>query len=346
MDPSPVGHRIDIARVRPARLGRMRTRALGRSGLRVSELSLGSWLTLGSGVDRSQTARLVAHAFALGINLFDTADVYAEGEAERALGDAIASLPRAQLVIATKCFFAMSDGPNDRGLSRKHIVESVEGSLRRLRTDYIDLHQCHRFDPETPLDETVRAYDDLIRQGKVLYWGVSHWSGEQIEAGCAIADRQRALRPISNQPSYSILDREVEAGLLAASARAGVGQIVFSPLAQGVLTGKYGAGRRPDRSRASDPKRNRWMQNVLKDDVLARIDQLRPIAESLDCTLAQLALAWCLRDPGIASVLIGATSTAQLDENVARLEVEIPAASLARIDALFPGPVTGPGGHA
>lgn len=320
----------------------MRTRALGRNGLRVSELSLGSWLTLGSKVDRSQTTRLVAHAFELGVNLFDTADVYAEGEAERALGDAISGLPRDRLVVATKCFFAMSATPDERGLSRKHILASVEGSLRRLRTDYIDLHQCHRFDPETPLDETIRAYDDLIRQGKLRSWGVSHWQADQIAAGCAIADRHGAFRPISNQPSYSMLDRGIESAILATSEHEGLGQIVFSPLAQGALTGKYGAGRRPEQSRASDPKRNRWMQDVLKDEVLERIDRLRPIAEELDCSLAQLALAWCLREPGVASVLIGATSTDQLDENAARLDVEIPPSCLARIDALFPGP----GGHA
>jgi voltage-dependent potassium channel beta subunit len=317
----------------------MRTRALGRSGLRVSELSLGSWLTLGSKVDRDGTQRLVHHAFALGVNLFDTADVYAQGEAERALGDAIASLPRPRLVVATKCFFAMSDTANDRGLSRKHLLESVEGSLRRLRTDYIDLHQCHRFDPDTPLDETVRAYEDLIRQGKILYWGVSHWDAAQLAAGCAVADRFSAHRPISNQPSYSILDRAIESEILVAGEQAGIGQIVFSPLAQGALTGKYGAGRRPEASRANDPKRNRWMQDVLKDDVLARIDQLRPIAAELDCSLAQLALAWCLREPGVASVLIGATSIAQLDENAACQAVEIPADALAQIDALFPGPI-------
>jgi len=317
----------------------MRTRGLGRSGLRVSELSLGSWLTLGSKVDRKATTRLVEHAYGLGVNLFDTADVYAQGEAESALGEAISALPRDRLVVASKCFFATSDAPNDRGLSRKHLVESVEGSLRRLRTDYLDLHQCHRFDPETPLDETVRAYEDLIRQGKLRYWGVSHWDALQIEAGCASADRWLAYRPISNQPSYSILDRAIEASILPASERAGLGQIVFSPLAQGALTGKYGAGRRPAESRANDPKRNRWMSDVLKDDVLARIDALRPIAAELDCSLAQLALAWCLRLPGVASVLIGATSTAQLDENAGCQRVAIPAAALARIDALFPGPV-------
>jgi voltage-dependent potassium channel beta subunit len=316
----------------------MRTRALGRSGLRVSELSLGSWLTLGSKVDGSATTRLVRHAFELGVNLFDTADVYAEGEAERALGDAVAELPRDQLVLATKCFFAMTDGPNDRGLSRKHVVESVEGSLRRLRTDYLDLHQCHRFDPETPLEETVRAYEDLIRQGKLLYWGVSHWDAGQIAAGCRIADRHGGYRPISSQPGYSILDRAIEAAILPTSVREGLGQIVFSPLAQGALTGKYAAGRRPPESRANDPKRNRWMQDVLQDDVLARIEGLRPIAKEVGCSMAQLAIAWCLRAPGVSSVLIGATSTAQLDENAAALAVEIPPECLAGIDALFPGP--------
>lgn len=318
----------------------MRTRALGRSGLRVSELSLGSWLTLGSKVDRGGTTRLVRHAFDLGINLFDTADVYAQGEAERALGDALAELSRPQVVLASKCFFAMTETPNDRGLSRKHLFESVEGSLRRLRTDYLDLHQCHRFDPETPLDETVRAYEDLIRQGKILYWGVSHWNADQIAEGCAVADRFGAYRPISNQPGYSILDRAIEAAIVPTSDRVGVGQIVFSPLAQGVLTGKYGAGRRPAESRANDPKRNRWMQDVLKDDVLERIDRLRPIADQVGCSLAQLALAWCLRTPSVSSVLIGATSTAQLDENVAGLDAAIPPEALARIDALFPGPET------
>ncbi|MBY0400352.1 aldo/keto reductase family protein [Myxococcota bacterium] len=316
----------------------MRTRALGRSGLRVSELSLGSWLTLGSKVDRGGTTRLVRHAFELGVNLFDTADVYSEGEAERALGDAIAELPRSQLVLATKCFFAMTETPNDRGLSRKHLFESVEGSLRRLRTDYLDLHQCHRFDPGTPLDETVRAYEDLIRQGKVLYWGVSHWNAEQVVEGCRVADRHGAYRPIANQPGYSILDRTIEASILPTSAREGLGQIVFSPLAQGALTGKYGAGRRPAESRANDPKRNRWMQDVLADEVLARIDRLRPIAAEVGCSMAQLALAWCLREPAVSSVLIGATSTAQLDENAASLEVAIPPEALARIDAIFPGP--------
>jgi aryl-alcohol dehydrogenase-like predicted oxidoreductase len=232
----------------------MQTRALGRSGLQVSRISLGSWLTLGSKVDYSETARMIHQAFDLGINLFDTADVYADGEAEKALGEALASLPRHHVVLGTKCFFAMSEHPNDRGLSRKHIVESVEGSLRRLRTDYLDLHQCHRADPDTPMEETVRAYDDLIRQGKLLYWGVSHWSAEQIAEACELADAFGAYRPISNQPEYSILQRQIEAEMLTASEREGVGQIVFSPLGQGALTGKYRAGQVPEESRANDPK--------------------------------------------------------------------------------------------
>ena len=178
----------------------MRTRALGRSGLQVSEVSLGSWLTLGSGVDFSETARLVHRAFDLGINLFDTADVYAAGEAEKALGESLRELPRHHIVLASKAYFPMSERPNDRGLSRKHIVESVDASLRRLQTDYLDLHQCHRADPDVPMEETVRAYEDLIRQGKVLYWGVSMWSAREISDACASADQHGGFRPISNQP--------------------------------------------------------------------------------------------------------------------------------------------------
>ncbi len=316
----------------------MRTRALGRSGLQVSEVSLGSWLTLGSRVDFTETARLVHQAFDLGVNLFDTADVYAQGEAEKALGRALAELPRHHVVIATKCFFAMSEHANDRGLSRKHVVESVEGSLRRLGTDYLDLHQCHRPDPDTPLEETVRAYGDLIRQGKLLYWGVSEWPPDLLDEACRLADAHGAYRPISNQPCYSLLERRIEGGVLPTSARHGIGQIVFSPLAQGALTGKYSGGRIPDQSRANDPKRNLWMNECLTPEVLERVDRLRPIADGLGISMAQLALAWCLREPGVASVIIGATRREQLEENVKAVGVEIPQTELDRIDALFPGP--------
>jgi voltage-dependent potassium channel beta subunit len=319
----------------------MRTRALGRSGLQVSEVALGSWLTLGSRVDFSETARLIHHAFELGINFFDTADVYAEGEAESAVGDALRALSRHHIVLATKCFFPMSEHPNDRGLSRKHIFESVEGSLRRLRTDYIDLHQCHRPDPSTPVEETVRAYEDLIRQGKILYWGVSEWSAAQIEEACGMADFHGAYRPISNQPQYSILRRQIEGGVLQTSEREGLGQVVFSPLAQGALTGKYSGGRIPERSRANDPKRNLWMNDYLVPEILDRVDRLGPIAKDLGISMAQLALTWCLRQTGVSSVIIGATRSEQPEENVKAIGVEIPETALERIDAVFPGPEPG-----
>jgi aryl-alcohol dehydrogenase-like predicted oxidoreductase len=319
----------------------MQSRTLGRSGLKVSAISLGSWLTLGTRVDEAETTRLVQRAFDLGITTFDTADVYQNGDAERALGQAVADLPRHQLVLATKCFFAMSEGPNDRGLSRKHVTESVEASLRRLGTDYLDLHQCHRNDPETPLEETVRAYEDLIRQGKLLYWGVSQWPADRIEAACEVADAFGAYRPISNQPEYSILARQMESGLLGVCERLGLGQMVFSPLAQGTLTGKYSGGQVPQRSRANDPKRNRWMGHALDADKLERIDGLRPWAEELGLSMAQFALAWCLRRDEIASTIIGATSIEQLEENAAAAGHSLPEAALDAIDQLFPPP--GPG---
>lgn len=320
----------------------MRTRALGRSGLQVSEVSLGSWLTLGTRVDHSETARLVHRAFDLGVNLFDSADVYQKGEAEVALGKAVATLPRQHVVLATKCFFPMSESPNDRGLSRKHVFDSVEGSLRRMKTDYLDLHQCHRADPNVPMEETVRAYQDLIRQGKLLYWGVSHWNVAQIREACRIADADRGYRPISNQPEYSILARSIETELLAASEREGLGQIVFSPLAQGALTGKYSGGKVPEQSRANDPKRNRWMGDRLDPDVLDRIDQLKDLAAGLGLSMAQLALAWCLRQPGVSSVIVGATRLTQLEENVKAVGVTLPVEILRTIDALFPAPAPVP----
>ena len=314
----------------------MQTRRLGNSGLRVSEIGLGSWLTLGSKIDFGDTARLVHAAYERGIFFFDTADVYSTGAAETALGQAVGDLSRHDLVLATKCFFPMSEGANDRGLSRKHIFESVEGSLRRLGTDYVDLHQCHRADPETPLEETVSAYTDLIRQGKVLYWGVSEWSADRIEQACAIADRIGGYRPISNQPNYSIVRRGIEAEVIPASLREGLGQLVFSPLGQGVLTGKYSGGARPAGSRASDQKRNLWMNAYLDPEILERVDRLAPLAAKLDVGLAQLALAWCLRDTAVASVIVGATSTRQIDENAGASGVVLPDEIVAEIDVLFP----------
>ena len=314
----------------------MQYRPLGRSGLQVSEISLGSWLTLGSSVDRESTREIVHRAYDLGVNLFDTADVYAGGQAEEVMGQALRAIPRRYLVIATKAFFPMSEHPNDRGLSRKHLFESVEASLRRLGTDYLDLHQCHRADPSTPIEETVCAYEDLIRQGKLLYWGVSEWNAAQIGDACRVADRRLAYRPISNQPQYSLLRRKIEAELLPACEREGVSQIVFSPLGQGVLSGKYSGGAKPSGSRATDAQRNQFMGAYLSPETLARVDRLLPIAKELDLSPAQLALAWCLRRPNIASVIVGATRVSQLEENAKASGVEIPAELLTRIDAIAP----------
>lgn len=313
----------------------MEYRRLGRSGLRVSEISLGSWLTFGSSVDVAATGKLVHRALELGIQFFDTADVYATGKAEEALREALKGVPRHHVVIATKAFFPMSERPNDRGLSRKHLVESVEASLRRLGTDYLDLHQCHRFDPETPLEETVRAYDDLIRQGKVLYWGTSQWKPTEIQEACRLADHHRAHRPISNQPQYSLLDRSIERRVIPVCEEEGLGQIVWSPLAQGVLTGKYAGGTRPSGTRAADPERNRFMSRFLAPEVLERVDQLRSVARELGVTLAQLALASCLRSPNVASVIVGATRLEQLEENVAASGLRLPPEAESALDTLF-----------
>jgi voltage-dependent potassium channel beta subunit len=314
----------------------MRTRQLGASGLSVSEISLGSWLTLGSSVDRAGTREIVHAAYDLGVNFFDTADAYARGEGEQALGAALKGFPRPYLVIATKCFFPMSERPNDRGLSRKHIVESVEASLRRLGTDYIDLMQCHRPDPATPIQETVCAFEDLIRQGKLLYWGTSEWRAEQLAEACRVADARSAYRPISNQPQYSILRRGIEKKVLPTSVREGIGQVVWSPLAQGALTGKYAGGAMPAGSRAADDERNRFMGDFLAPEQLARIESLRPLAGELGLSMAQLALAWVLREPNVASAIVGATRISQLEENVKAAGVALPAETLERIDRLFP----------
>jgi len=316
----------------------MEYRNLGRSGLQLSEIGLGSWLTLGSRVDTAATREIVLRAFDLGVNFFDTADVYANGSAEEMLGQALDEIPRRHVVIATKAFFAVSENPNDRGLSRKHLFESVESSLRRLGTDYIDLHQCHRPDPTTPIEETVCAYEDLIRQGKVLYWGISQWSAEQVVDACRVADTRRAYRPISNQSQYSIMRRQLEREVLPACEREGLGQVVFSPLGQGVLSGKYSGGERPEDSRAADNKRNLFMNAYLAPEEIAKVDRLNPLAGELRISLPQLALAWCLRQRGVASAIAGVTKISQLEDDVAASGVRLPDEVTARIDEIFPAP--------
>ena len=295
----------------------MNYRKLGRYGIKVSEVSLGGWLTQGRSIDDSTTEAIVRRAFDLGVNLFDTADVYNGGEAEMALAKAITGYRRADLVLATKCYFSMSDTPNDRGLSRKHITESVHDSLKRLKTDYIDLMQFHRFDPETPLDETVRAIDDLITAGKVLYWGVSEWQADQIREVVGVAKELRANPPASNQPRYSLLQPGIEHEVLPACVENGMGNIVFSPLAQGILTGKYLPGQpAPAGSRGGDETSNQFMRGWLNDESLGKVQKLKTFVEEHGYSLNTFALAWCLRQPGVSSVITGASSVAQIEANV------------------------------
>jgi voltage-dependent potassium channel beta subunit len=314
----------------------MNYRRLGRSGLKVSEVGLGSWLTFGGNLSDEVSAACIRRAFDLGINFFDTADVYARGGAEECYGRILADFRRQDLVIATKVYFPMSDAPNDRGLSRKHIFESIRGSLRRLRTDYVDLYQCHRFDPEVEIWEIVRTMDDLIRQGLILYWGVSEWPAEAIEQACRCAERLGACPPVSNQPEYSIAARRVETnGVLEVCRREGLGQVVWSPLKQGILTGKYSGGKVPAGSRAADPRMNIFMKE-LDRKLTDRVDQLRPIAARRGMTLAQLAICWLLRRETVASVIIGATRVGQIEENVAATGFSLTPEDLQEIDRLFP----------
>ena len=312
----------------------MEYRRLGDAGVRVSVISLGSWLTFGHKTDKDVTADCVRRAFELGVNLFDTANVYAEGQAEEVLGEALAPLPRHEYLVATKAFFPVGPGPNDKGLSRKHIFEQVHASLRRLRTDYIDLFQCHRYDRETPLDETLHAIDDLIGRGDVLYGGVSEWSAQNI-AHAAQHTRQRGFhRLISNQPQYHILQRRIEEdGVMETCAREGLGILAFSPLAQGVLTGKYASiSDVPNDSRAADPQGAQFMGSWLTEENITVAQMLKPAAERADLTLAQMSLAWCLRRPEVSSVIIGATKVEHVEENVTAAEVKLDDSTLRKID--------------
>lgn len=314
----------------------MKYRRLGRSGLKVSEIGLGSWLTYGGSVEDQTATACIDRAYELGINFFDTANVYRRGEAEVVVGQALAKYPRDSFVLATKGFGQMGDGPNDRGLSRKHIIEQVHHSLKRMNVEYIDLWQCHRYDPETPLDETLRAIDDLVTQGKILYAGVSEWSAAQIAEALHIADKLLLDRIVSNQPQYSMLQRYIEPEILPLCEREGVGQVIWSPLGQGVLTGKYKKGEAyPAGSRATDPSSSQFVQRLLTDENLDKVEQLRVLATRKDCTLAQLALAWTLRQANVSSAIIGASRPEQIDENVKALDVVLTADELAEIETIL-----------
>jgi aryl-alcohol dehydrogenase-like predicted oxidoreductase len=315
----------------------MEFRHLGKSGLMVSEIAYGNWITHGSQVEADAARACVRAALDVGITTFDTADVYAGTRAEAVLGEALAGVRRESYELFTKVFWPTGSGKNDRGLSRKHIIESCNASLVRLKTDHLDLYQAHRFDVETPLEETLRAFDDLVRQGKVHYIGVSEWTAAQITEALRIADEMGFDRIVSNQPQYSMLWRVIEAEVVPACEREGVGQIVFSPLAQGVLTGKYKPGEPPPAgSRATDERGgaefiSRWMT----DDVLSRVQQLQPIADDAGLSLATMALAWVLQNPGVSSAIIGASRPEQVHANVHASGVRLEPALRKRIDEVL-----------
>lgn len=314
----------------------MNYRKLGRTGLKVSEISFGSWMTYGHSVDGNIGEQLIDKAFELGINFIDTANVYEQGEAERMLGGILHRYPRESYVLATKAYFPMGDGPNDRGLSRKHVFEQLHASLKRLKQDYVDIYYCHRYDPETPVEETLRTIDDMIRQGKVLYAGVSEWSAAQIEEAMRIADQFLLDRIVVNQPQYNMFYRKIEADVIPVSEKYGVAQVVFSPLAQGVLTGKYRLGSElPKDSRAADPKTNMWIKNFLTEGHLRKVDALDAIAKELDKPLSTLALAWVLRHDNIASALVGATKVSQLEQNAKASGVRLPQEIIDRIEQIL-----------
>lgn len=295
----------------------MQYRRLGNTGLKVSEISLGSWLTYGNAVENETAIKTIDKAYELGINFFDTANVYNRGEAEKVVGEALGKYERSSYVLATKVYFPMGDGPNDRGLSRKHIMESAHASLKRLKQDYVDILYCHRYDPETPVEETLRAFDDLIRQGKILYAGISEWSAVQIEEAMRIADKNLINRFVVNQPQYSMLNRKIEAEVIPVSERNGIGQVVFSPLAQGLLTGKYKSLHDiPADSRAANDKMNYFIKGFLNETTFEKVNKISAIADSLGIPMAQLALAWVLRLQNISSALIGASRPEQVEQNV------------------------------
>jgi voltage-dependent potassium channel beta subunit len=312
----------------------MKTRNLGNSGLKISEIAYGNWLTHGSQVEEDAATACVRRALDEGITTFDTADVYANTKAETVLGTALKGERREGLEIFTKVYWPTGPGKhNDHGLSRKHIMESIDGSLTRLQTDYVDLYQAHRYDHETPLEETMEAFADVVRQGKALYIGVSEWRAEEIRAAHALA-RELRIPLVSNQPQYSMLWRVIEAEVVPTSEELGIGQIVWSPIAQGVLTGKYLPGQpAPEGSRATDDKGGanmikRWLQ----DDVLERVQQLKPIADEAGLSLAQLAVAWVLQNDNVSAAIIGASRPEQVSDNVKASGVVLEPAVLKAID--------------
>jgi voltage-dependent potassium channel beta subunit len=313
-------------------------RRLGRSGVKISEISLGSWLTYGGSVAEEQATACVHKAYEIGINFFDTANVYMRGAAEEIVGRALRGFDRDSYFLATKVFFPMGEGPNDRGLSRKHITEQCHASLKRLGVDYVDLYQCHRYDANTPLEETLRTLDDLVRQGKVLYIGVSEWTADQISDALVIAKEMNLDRIVSNQPRYNMIQRQIEVEVVPLSEREGVGQVVFSPLAQGILTGKYRPGEAPEQgTRAADSESNRFMRELMNEEVLSAVEALRSVASDADLSMSQLALAWVLRQENVSSAIIGASRPEQVEDNAGASGAKLSSDMISEIDRILDG---------
>ena len=320
----------------------MEYRRLGSTGMYVSEITYGNWITHGSQVEEQSAIKCVKAALELGITTLDTADVYAGTRAESVMGKALKGVKRESYELFTKVYWPTGTGKNDRGLSRKHIMESCNASLKRLKTDYVDLYQAHRFDYETPLDETLGAFDDLIRSGKVLYIGFSEWNAEQIADALKIQDQKGYYRFISSQPQYSMLWRVIESKVVPLSEKEGIGQIVWSPIAQGVLSGKYLPGKKaPAGSRATDKKGGANMiSRFMKEEILSAVQKLIPIAKKVDLTPAQLAVAWVLQNPNVSSAIIGASKPSQIKENVKASGVKLDKSIMAEIDAVLTGLIT------
>ena len=323
----------------------MEYRKLGKWGVKVSNIGLGSYLTIGMHVDDDVSKQCVRAAFDAGINFFDTANAYNRGGAEVVLGRCLKDYPRESYVLATKVWAPMGDGPNDKGLSAKHIKEQCEASLRRLAVDYVDMYQFHRPDPDTPVEESVRAVEDLCRQGKVLYWGTSEWSASQITQAVAVAKQCGMRPPASNQPRYSLMYRYPEAEVFPVCLANGIGQVVFSPLAHGVLTGKYDPGQPPPPgTRAADQSQNSILMDMYwGEEKLRKVQAAAKIAQELGLTCAQLALAWVLRQPVLSSAIIGATRPEQIAQNAKASEARLPQQALDKLDELFPAPPERPG---
>jgi aryl-alcohol dehydrogenase-like predicted oxidoreductase len=313
----------------------MRYRHLGTSGVSVSVIGLGSWLTYGGSVEEETARACIRRAYELGISFIDTANVYARGRAEEVVGRAIADLRRDDIVLATKVYFPMADGPNDRGLSRKHVFEQCRHSLRRLGTDYIDLYQCHRYDRKTPLEETCSVMNDLIRRGDVLYWGVSEWNADQIAAAVSLCRAHGWSAPVSNQPQYSALWRRIEDHVLPATAQYGLGNVVWSPLAMGILTGKYANAAQPPPGTRAAGQSAGMMEDYFTQPVLDAVQRVKAIADELGTTLGRLALAWCLRRPEISSVICGATKVEHVDDNAAAADLDVAPEIFKRMDDIL-----------